>query len=175
MRAPDVSPETAVTNDESDVPRWLVWSTLAIVATLAHVLIDAHIGLWGETSDEMSVLQATNLGAQGVVYGWWALALVFAARGDRWGMRSALVMAAGNAFLLHGAIAIVAAPPPSAAFPYQDLAHGLSLVTGGVAAVYIWSGLKNAPAGGRRYLFIGSILAIILSQALSGAVFMQYA
>jgi hypothetical protein len=154
-------------------PKWLVWSSIALVATLAHTLIDMHIGLWGESSDEMNAIQAINSLGQGAVYGWWILAVAFALQGDRWAMRSVLLFAAVNAFLFHGLIAIVAAPPPSAAFPFQDIAHVSSLLTGAAAAILIRRRLSEMQPGGRKYLFIGAGALILLAQVLSGLTFAQ--
>jgi hypothetical protein len=78
-----------------------------------------------------------------------------------------------NAFLFHGLIAIIAAPPPSAAFPFQDIAHIASLVTGAIAVVLIRRRLPETAPGDRRYLFIGAAVLILLAQALSGLTFAQ--
>lgn len=165
----------AVSSPSKSSTGWLWWSALATMSTLAHTLIDQHIGLWGDSSDEMSALQAANTTAQGAVYGWWLLVIAFGVQGDRWALRSVLAMAFVNAFLFHGLIALFAAPPPTSAFPYQDLAHAASLTTGGTAAVLTRRKLLDAPPGGRRYLFYGAIAVVVLSQALSGLTFARNA
>lgn len=153
--------------------RWVWWTALAVAATLAHTMIDAHIGLWGETSDSMSPLQAANIATHGALYAWWAAVVAFAFGGDRWALRSVLLMAAVHAFLLHGLVAFAAAPPPSSAFPYQDIAHGLSMVTGGIAALMVWAPARRADPGGRKYLFLVALSLLVLNQALSALTFAQ--
>lgn len=166
---------TGVPDPEARLPTpgWVGWTALAFFATLAHVLIDVHIGLWGETSDEMSLLQAVNAMARAAIYGWWLLVTVVALNGDQWALRSALMFAVVYAVFLNGLAAFAAAPPPSAAFPYQDVAHGLSLVIGGVAALSIWASIRRATPGGRLYVFIVTTVLLVLAEATSALVFFQ--
>ncbi len=49
---------------------WLIFSAAAVAASLAHVLIDYHIGLYGRSSAVMQPLQAGNLLCTSLVYAW---------------------------------------------------------------------------------------------------------
>lgn len=115
---------------------WLPWTAAALAATVAHILIDYHIGLYGETSETMSALQAASAVRQAVLIGWW-LVLAASAVHDSGALRALFWLVVVEAALLNGAVAFIVAPPPSAGFPYQDLAHGAALVFGVIAAVRI--------------------------------------
>jgi hypothetical protein len=157
---------------EADVAlAWLWGSALAMFATLAHVLIDMHIGLWGETSREMSVPQAGNVTMFAAIYAWWAVSLVYAWNGDRWALRTLLLFAFVHAFLLNGLVALFAAPPPSAAFPYQDIAHVGSLVAGGFATLYLWRPSRRRADGGRLWLLVVALLILVPGQVFGGIAF----
>ena len=117
---------------------WIAWTAAALVASLIHVLIDFHIGLYGETSSKMSALQAANLSITSLVYGWWIYLVAIAGSGDRSALVSALVVAALWAFLWNGVVGLVISPSPSSAFPYQDIAHISSIVLGAGASAAIW-------------------------------------
>ena len=117
---------------------WVGWTAAALVASLAHVLVDYHIGLYGESSLRMSSLQAANLAATSLVYGWWIYAVAVAALGDKSALVSALVLAVAWASLWNGAVGLVVSPPPSSAFPCQDVAHLSSIVFGAGAGATIW-------------------------------------
>jgi hypothetical protein len=155
------------------LPGWVWWTAAAVVATLTHTLIDMHIGLWGETSQDMTFLQALNALSIGIVYAGWFLVVIRGIRGERWAMRAAFLYTSVFAFLLHGLVAFVAAPPPSAAFPYQDLAHSLSLIFGGIASLTIWNSINGAIVKGRAYDFAGALIVIVMSQAVGGIIFFQ--
>jgi hypothetical protein len=66
-------------------------------------------------------------------------------------------------------VALVAAPPPSAAFPYQDVAHVGSLVLGALAARATWREIGRTrptaylPSVG---VAIGLVLTALLVQGL---------
>ena len=143
---------------------WIWWNAAAMFATLAHVFIDLHIGLWGASSREMSMVQASNAFVWAALYGWWLLVVLYASRGERWALRSVLVLVGIYAVLLNGLVAFIVAPPPSAAFPYQDIAHGLSLTFGLIATVMVWRALPRASDGGRKGLFAGTVVLIVLGQ-----------
>jgi len=117
---------------------WIAWTSAALVASLVHVLVDLHIGLYGETSSRVSWLQAANLFSTSLVYGWWIYAAAVAATGDKSALVSALVIAVLWAFLWNGVVGLAVSPPPSSAFPYQDIAHASSIVFGACAGVSIW-------------------------------------
>jgi hypothetical protein len=109
---------------------WIAWTSAALVASLVHVLVDFHIGLYGEASSRMSSLQAANLFFTSLVYGLWIYAAAVAATGDKSALVSALVIAVLWAFLWNGVVGLAVSPPPSSAFPYQDIAHASSIVFG---------------------------------------------
>ena len=113
---------------------WIAWTSAALVASLLHVLVDFHIGLYGEASSRMSSLQAANLFFTSLVYGLWIYAAAVAATGDK----SALVIAVLWAFLWNGVIGLAVSPPPSSAFPYQDIAHASSILFGAGASGSLW-------------------------------------
>ena len=117
---------------------WIAWTSAALVASLVHVLVDFHIGLYGEASSRMSSLQAANLFFTSLVYGLWIYAATVAATGDKSALVSALVIAVLWAFLWNGVVGLAVSPPPSSAFPYQDIAHASSIVFGACAGVSIW-------------------------------------
>ena len=117
---------------------WIAWTSAALVASLVHVLVDLHIGLYGETSSRMSWLQAANLFFTSLVYGWWIYAAAVAATGDKSALVSALVIAVLWSFLWNGVVGLAVSSPPSSAFPYQDIAHASSIVFGAGASASIW-------------------------------------
>lgn len=156
-------------------PRWLPWTGFAAFAALAHVLIDAHIGLWGETSEEMSAVQAVNVTTLGALYGWWLVVVGLAVQGYRTAMRSALVLVFVFVCLLNGAAAFVAAPPPSSAFPYQDISHGLSLVFGGVATVMLWRSRGQATRAGWSFVLPVTVGLLVVREVSGAVAFFQNA
>lgn len=122
---------------------WIAWTAAALLASLAHVLIDFHIGLYGEASSRVSSLQAANLFLTSLVYGWWIYAVAVAGSGNGPALVSALVVAALWAFLWNGLIGLMVSPPPSSAFPYQDIAHVSSIVFGADASAAIWRASRS--------------------------------
>jgi len=122
---------------------WIAWTAAALIASLVHVLIDFHIGLYGETSTKMSSLQGANLFLTSLVYGYWIYAVAVAGFGNRSALVSALVVAALWAFLWNGVIGLMISPPPSSAFPYQDIAHVSSIVFGAGASAAIWRASRS--------------------------------
>ena len=113
---------------------WIAWTAAALLASLAHVLIDSHIGLYGETSSQMSLLQAANVLLTSLFYGWAIYAVGVASAGNK----SALVSTLAN-----GVAALAVAPPPSSAFPYQDIAHVACIVFGVGASAAIWRARRS--------------------------------
>lgn len=73
-----------------------------------------------------------------MVYGWWIYAVALASLGDKSALVSALVLAVSWAFLWNAVVGLAVSPPPSSAFPYQDIAHFVSIVFGAGAGVTIW-------------------------------------
>lgn len=147
---------------------WVGWVSAAMAATLWHALIDQHIGLNGLTSDQMSLHQASAALIGAVVVAWWAFMLA-ESLGDRpEAVRSVLVLVAYQAVLMNGFVAFAAAPPPSAAFPYQDLAHGASLVLGLVAAYSVTSNMGTGRWGRWGWL----TLALLVTHSVVGGTLM---
>jgi hypothetical protein len=133
---------TIVATSAPAVQGWLVASVLALAATLAHLLIDVHIGLFGASAPEIGPLQMVNIGIIAAVFAYWAYAMAYALAGSASALAAVVVFSAFWAAFANGAVALVVAPPPSLGFPYQDITHGLSLVFGTLATVLAWRELK---------------------------------
>ncbi|MAG36924.1 MAG: hypothetical protein CL878_11875 [Dehalococcoidia bacterium] len=121
-------------------PRWLWLNALALAFSLAHLLLDWHVGVFGASSDSVSVLQGGLLVLIAAVYAWWGLSLATAGRGQRSGLVWLLILSAGWAFAGNG-LAILACLPPCV-FPYGDVTHLGSLVFGGWAAYETWQAMR---------------------------------
>ncbi len=154
---------------------WIAWTAAALVASMVHVLIDFHIGLYGETSSQMSSLQAVNLSLTSLVYGWWIWSITIAVSGDRSAFVSALVVAAMWAFLWNGVIGLVVSPPPSSAFPYQDLAHLSSIVFGAGASAAIWRAIRSVESEVSWTLPIVTCVILILAFVVQSILGLQNA
>jgi len=150
---------------------WLWFNGAALMFSLAHLFIDTHIGLFGRTSLEMSGMTAVNILLSSLIFGWWAVALGLAGQQNRAGLVAALALSFGWAFLGNGLVAFVAAPPPSAAFPYQDLAHFGSFVCGGLAAVATWREVKAAAGAFHWWLPGGAIVLTVMILISQGVLF----
>ena len=146
---------------------------MTFVAVTYHLVIDLHLGLYGEISDEMSVIKGAWGLATSVLLGWWLIAIVLGVTGHAPALRSTLILSAVVGFLLNGVVAIAAAPPPSDAYPWQDIAHFTALVAGGLAT---WTtrreirhrqGLYGGPdARGSPTMVIITVVLILGSSAL---------
>lgn len=150
---------------------WLVFSAAALAASLAHVLTDYHIGLYGTSSATMQPLQAGNVLATCLVYAWWAVVLGMAYGDSRSGLISALVIAIGWAMVWNGAVGWAVSPPPSSAFPYQDIAHIANILLGGVATYCIWQKAQiNSPAIHwlMPSLTLGLLIIVCIVQSILG-------
>lgn len=112
---------------------WTPWAAAAFAASLWHAGIDAQIGLLGPTSQVMTLAQGAALAFDALLLGWWLYVGMGAATGDRRFLGALALLLFLQPVLFDGAVAFIVAPPPSAAFPYQDLAHGASLALGIVA------------------------------------------
>jgi hypothetical protein len=117
---------------------WIAWTAAALLASLAHELIDSHIGLYGQTSSQMSLLQAANVFLTSLIYGWWLYAVGVASTGNKSALVSALVIVVVWVLLANGVAAVAVSTPPSSAFPYQDIAHFSCIVLGVGASAAIW-------------------------------------
>lgn len=142
---------------------------------LTHVLIDQHIGLWGASSEQMSVLQAAHVGTKGLLFGWWVLMLAWARSPARPGAPLALLLLVLiKGFLSEGLVALFACPPPCAgAFPYQDVVHVANLVVGGLASWAAYRSWKQASDASRWLLPVVTIAIIVLGSAISGTLALE--
>lgn len=147
---------------------WVGWVSAALAATLWHALIDQHIGLNGPTSDSMSLHQASAALLGVAVVAWWVFMLAQAVGRRPQAVRSVLVLVVYRAVVMNGLVAFAAAPPPSAAFPYQDLAHGAALGLGLVAAYSVTSSVGTGSWGRQGWL----TLALLVSDSAVGATLM---
>lgn len=114
--------------------RTFIWVTLAFTASVWHLLIDGQIGLLGPTSETMTLLQGTSLLLDAALIGAWLFLAPRATAGEPGSLGALALLVLLEPVLFDGAVALVVAPPPAAAFPYQDIAHVLSLGFG-VAAL----------------------------------------
>lgn len=151
----------------TDASGVLVVNGAAMAVVLLHVLIDVHIGLYGASSEVMTLPQAANAFRIAVTAGGWLIALGIAMRGSRTGTACALAIVAVWAFVLNGVVAFLVAPPPSAAFPYQDLAHVGGILISGAATYSLW-GRLNRQAGtiDRRYLLAVLVWLFLIAPIL---------
>jgi hypothetical protein len=124
------------------MPRWLGVTAFAFAASLAHLFIDVHIGLFGPSAPAISTLQILNVALLASIFAFWAWAMAGAQAGSASALATVAVFSAFWAAFANGAVALIVAPPPSLGFPYQDIAHGLSLGVGSLAAVRAWRELK---------------------------------
>jgi len=107
---------------------------LALGASLAHVLVDFQVGLYG-TGATVNALQAANIVDYDAVYVLWAWALG-AAAGSRGAVAALVVLAGAWSAFAQGVVGFVACPPPcGGATGMQDAAHFLSLVLGAWASI----------------------------------------
>lgn len=150
-----------MTIDSVKKPTWLTFNVAALTASLAHIFIDAHLRLFGSTSSIMSPLQAASILSSCLVVAWWSVSLATAQTGRRAGLSGALALAIGWAFLGNGMV-FVFAPPPSAAFPYQDIAHFSSLIFGALAAYTTWREIRQNRIT-VDWHFVGIAVGLILS------------
>lgn len=158
-----------MTKTAPKIPAWLGFNVAALTASLAHNFIDLHLGLMGTTSLIMSPVQAGTILLVCLVIAWWALSLATADAGARPGLSGAFALAVGWALLANGAAVIIAAPPPSPAFHYQDIAHFSSLIFGGLAAYMTWRELKQHGIA-TNWWFIGVAVALMLATFVLQAV-----
>jgi hypothetical protein len=156
---------TAVTG----VPAWLGLNVAALTASLAHTFVDYHIGLFGASSPTMSLAQAGNVLLTCLVIAWWGVSLATARSGTRPGLSGAYALAVGWALLANGIAAVVAVPPPSAAFPYQDITHFGSLIFGGLAAYTTRREIKQNGVA-INWLLVGVAVVLMLAAFVLQAV-----
>lgn len=139
--------------------QWVGWVAAAMAASLWHAFIDQHVGLHGPVSDQMSLHQASAVLLGAVVVAWWALMVAEAVGRRLEAVRAVLVVVVYQAVLMDGLVAFVAAPPPSAAFPYQDLAHAAALGLGLVATYSVTSSVGTGRWGRRGWTTLALLVA----------------
>ena len=133
----------------------LIVNGAALAVVLLHVLIDYHIGLYGPSSEVMTPAQAANALRIAGTAGGWMIALGVSIRGSRTGTACALAFVVVWALVFNGLVAFLVVPPPSAAFPYQDIAHVGGIVFGGLAAYVLWGRMQRQERPiDRRYLLV---------------------
>lgn len=158
-------PATTEPTPLAATPAWLWWSVATFIATLFHLLIDVHIGLFGETSRDMSVLEGAWGLSQSALFGWWLLVTAMAATRSGAALKSSLILTGVLGLLLNGVVAVAAAPPVSDAAPWQDLAHFTAVIAGFLA---VRTGLtelreRGSPPGG--HLLVISIVLLVVNMA----------
>ncbi len=149
------------------LPDWALWTLVAYAATVFHILIDIHLGLFGEISDQMSVVKGLWGLTQSVLLAWWMLVTIKAANGNAPALKCSLILTGLLALLFNGLVALAAAPPVSDAAPWQDLAHITSTVAGFMA---LRTGARQLgerpwPKGGR--LVVISIGLVVVNAAFA--------
>jgi hypothetical protein len=145
------------------IPRWLWLTSAALAFSLVHIIIDFNIGLFGATSKTMSLAAGLHILALGLIYAWWALTLGRAALGQTGGLAGLFGVTFLWSFLGNGLITIFAAPPPSAAFPFQDIAHFGNLLIGGWASYELWRAIQAAPPPAQwRWAFVALGLSVLV-------------
>jgi hypothetical protein len=142
---------------------WILWSAAALAASLAHVLIDYHVGLYGSASSTaMSFLQATNILLTSLVYACWIASLGLATSGYRSGLLATLVLTVGWAVVWNGLVGLIVCPPPCRnAFPYQDIAHMSSLIFGALAVYTTWQKIGDTTGPINAVLTICIIIVML--------------
>jgi hypothetical protein len=163
--------DTTVLRTRIEAP-WLPWTAAALGATVAHLLIDYHIGLYGETSETMSALQAASAVRQAVLIAWW-LVLAVAAVYDSGALTALFWLVVVDAAIMNGVVAFAVAAPPSAAFPYQDLTHGAALVFGVIAAVQIGRRKTQLDRPSHNRWLVATIAILVGVQILGLALFVS--
>ena len=140
-------------------------SALALAFSLAHFLVDWHIGLFGASSESLSGLQAALIGLVCFVYAWWGVSLAAAAQGARAGLLSLATLSAGWSLLGNGLPLAFCPPPCASAFPYQDLAHVGNLVFGTWAAYASWRAARvsEQPPGRTAWMLPGVALVAVVA------------
>lgn len=149
-------------------PGWVVWTAVTFAAVVYHLLIDFHLGLYGQISAEMGLVKGLWGLARSLLLAWWLLLVALAIGGRPGALRATLIVVVAEGVLLQGAVAIAVAPPPSDAFPWQDIAHFAALASGGVATWMIWrERARRGVPGGGRWLVVGTVVLLVVAHVLS--------
>lgn len=151
-------------------PALIALNGAAIAASLAHVLIDLYIGLFG-SGKSMPLAQALLVFVLAGLYGWWAAALSAAAQGERGMTLSLVLLGAVWVALGNGVAGLVGCAPicPNAA-PYQDVTHVASLALGALAAYADWRLFRRQTGPVLARFWVTALLflvALVATQALT--------
>lgn len=140
-------------------------NALALALSLAHFLVDWHIGLFGASSESLGGVQAALIGLVCFVYAWWGVSLAAAAQGARAGLLSLATLSAGWSLLGNGLPIAFCPPPCASAFPYQDLAHVGNLVFGTWAAYACWRAARASeqPPARTAWMLPGVALVAVVA------------
>jgi hypothetical protein len=143
--------------------------SLALGASLAHVIVDFQIGLFG-SGPAVSAIGAANIVNYAAIYALWGWALG-AAAGSRGAVAALVVMAGVWAAFAQGLVGFAVCPPPcGGATGLQDAAHFLSLAFGSWAAVVTLRALREGSGSLGWWPTIFGLALIVASLALQGAV-----
>jgi hypothetical protein len=123
---------------------WLWLSILVFASCLTHLLVDLKIGIYGETSETLTLWDGLNAGLYALLFATWSFVLAMATWGDKSALAAAFSLAALWGALGNGVVSLFIAPPPSLGFPYQDLAHFGSLIFGTLASIATWKAMRRA-------------------------------
>lgn len=145
---------------------WLPPTIGALAATVSHLFVDLHIGLFGPSADVVSLSQAANIGLLAAIFSVWAYAIARAQVSSKSALATVAVFCGLWAAFGNGVVAVIVAPPPSLGFPYQDITHAASLVFGATATVQVARELKKTPGPIRLVLPSIAVLLIVLNFAL---------
>ena len=155
-------------------PQWLWSGALALAFSLMHVLLDYHVGLFGQTSSELSWVQAALVLLLGLLYAWWGVSFAMAG-GSAWqaaGLAGLLWLSLLWSFLANGVAGVFACLPPcSSAFPYQDIVHFGNIIFGGWAAYSTWTALRAARTGIRWQAALVPLALVVTLFFLQGFLF----
>jgi hypothetical protein len=111
-------------------------------------LLDFQVGLFGQLSERVSLVQAALILFVSLLYAWWGVAFARAGsdgvRGRVAGLASLLVFAFIWSFLANGIGGVISCPPPcEGAGPYGDIAHFGNILFGSIATYATWWAMKG--------------------------------
>lgn len=156
------------------VPQWLWLGGLALAFSLVHVLLDYQIGLFGQTSNDVSWVQAALALLLGLLYAWWGVSFAMSG-GSTWqaaGLASLLWLSLLWAFLANGVAGVFACLPPCpGAFPYQDIAHFGNIIFGGWASYATWTALRASRTSMRWRAALVPLVLVVTLFFLQGYLF----
>lgn len=115
----------------------------------------------------MTLAQAANAFRIALTAGGWMVALGVAMRGSRTGAACALAFVVVWGLIFNGLVAFLVVPPPSAAYPYQDIAHVGGIVFSGLATYALWGRLKRQEGAlNRRYVLLALAWLLLIAPIL---------